>query len=270
MTKHDRSDEIVCETSPCHQAPCRRLLVCCPENHLPSINWETKLGKQSGCDARGGRLGDPPGARPEVQTPRAWETPEFGIKASSSKLMLTSNRTIYIYSPKKRKPSLFSSSILGMDIRHKLLSAQPKVVLEHPRNKKMLAPTGPASGRIAVKRPPRTFQKSQTPNFLDHYWSRCGVARFFVLRFRVVAVFRVIPEHPTGLADDDATTTTRNTKPASYAPTALMILAVGHVAFVSCATPRGAGRDKFKRQRRSGVVVFVSVFVTHQEARSCF
>ena len=46
MTKHDRSDEKVCETSPCRQAPCRRLLVCCPENHLPSINWETKLGKQ--------------------------------------------------------------------------------------------------------------------------------------------------------------------------------------------------------------------------------
>ena len=46
MTKHDRSDEKVCETSPYRQAPCRRLLVCCPENHLPSINWETKLGKQ--------------------------------------------------------------------------------------------------------------------------------------------------------------------------------------------------------------------------------
>ena len=77
------------------------------------------------------------------------------------------------------------------------------------------------------------------------------------LRFRVVAVFRVIPEHPTGLADDDATTTTRNTKPASYAPArpvprvrlvydghgGAVILAVGRVAFVSCATPRGAGTN---------------------------
>ena len=77
------------------------------------------------------------------------------------------------------------------------------------------------------------------------------------LRFRVVAVFRVIPEHPTGLADDDATTTTRNTKPASYAPArpvprvrlvcgyhgGAVILAVGHVAFMSCATPRGAGTN---------------------------
>ena len=73
----------------------------------------------------------------------------------------------------------------------------------------------------------------------------------------MVAVFRVIPEHPTGLADDDATTTTRNTKPASYAPArpvprvrfvcdehgGAVILAVGHVAFVSCATPRGAGTN---------------------------
>ena len=76
------------------------------------------------------------------------------------------------------------------------------------------------------------------------------------LRFRVVAVFRVILEHPTGLADDDATTTTRTTKPASYAharpvPRVRIVcdghgggvlLAVGRVVFVSCAAPRGAGR----------------------------
>ena len=75
----------------------------------------------------------------------------------------------------------------------------------------------------------------------------------------VVAVFRVIPEHPTGLAGDDATTTIRNTKPASYAPArpvprvrrvrdghggaVAVVLAVGRVAFVSCATPRGAGTN---------------------------
>ena len=57
--------------------------------------------------------------------------------------------------------------------------------------------------------------------------------------------------------DDDATTTTRTTKPASYAPArpvphvrfvcdehgGAVILDVGHVAFVSCATPRGAARQ---------------------------
>ena len=42
---------------------------------------------------------------------------------------------------------------------------------------------------------------------------REGALRFWV----VVAVFRVIPEHPTSLTNDDATTTTRDTKPASYA-----------------------------------------------------
>ena len=73
----------------------------------------------------------------------------------------------------------------------------------------------------------------------------------------MVAAFRVIPEHPAGLADDDATTTTRTTKPASYAlarpvPRVRIvcdgygggvILAVGRVAFVSCATLRGAGTN---------------------------
>ena len=79
------------------------------------------------------------------------------------------------------------------------------------------------------------------------------------LRFRVVAVFRVIPEHLTHgprrrRRNDD---TIRNTKPASYAPArpvphvrfvcdehgGAVILDVGHVAFVSCAKPRGAGTN---------------------------
>ena len=61
-----------------------------------------------------------------------------------------------------------------------------------------------------------------------------------------------------GLTDDDATTTNRNTKPASYAAPArpvprvrrvfdghggAVVLVVGRVAFVSCATPSGAGTN---------------------------
>ena len=74
------------------------------------------------------------------------------------------------------------------------------------------------------------------------------------LRFRPVAAFRVIPEHPTGLTDDDATTTTRDANPASYATSrpvqrarrvgdghgGAVVLAVGRVAFVLWATPRDA------------------------------
>ena len=76
------------------------------------------------------------------------------------------------------------------------------------------------------------------------------------LCFRAVAVaaFQVVPVLPKRTTNDDATTTTRNTKPASYVPArpvprvhlvcdghgGAVILAVGHVAFVSCATPRGA------------------------------
>ena len=119
----------------------------------------------------------------------------------------------------------------------------------------MLAPTGPASGRIAMKKK-ATKHVPKSPD-AELFRSLLVALRGGALRFRVVAVFRVIPEHPTGLADDDATTTTRNTKPASYAPArpvprvrlvcdghgGAVILAVGRVAFVSCATPRGAGTN---------------------------
>ena len=120
----------------------------------------------------------------------------------------------------------------------------------------MLAPTGPAGGRIAVKKGHQARSKSPDAKT---FRSLLVALRGGALRFRVIAIFRVIPEHPTGLADDDATTTTttRNTKPASYAPArpvlrvrlacdghgGAVILAVGRVAFVSCATPRGAGTN---------------------------
>ena len=60
-----------------------------------------------------------------------------------------------------------------------------------------------------------------------------------------------------GLTDDDATTTTRDTEPASYALArsvprvrrvcdrhgGAVVLDVGRVAFVSSATPRSAGTN---------------------------
>ena len=50
-----------------------------------------------------------------------------------------------------------------------------------------------------------------------------------------------------------------------------VVLVVGRVTFVSCIVCRAERpRDNFKRQRRSGVMVCVSVFVTHQEARGRF
>ena len=75
------------------------------------------------------------------------------------------------------------------------------------------------------------------------------------LRFRAVAAFWAVPGRPERTTDDDATTTTRDSKPASSASARpvprvryvcdahgwSVVLAVGRVAFVSCATPRGAG-----------------------------
>ena len=118
----------------------------------------------------------------------------------------------------------------------------------------MLAPAGPASGRIAMRKGHQARSKSPDAELLG---SPLVALREGALRFWVVAVFRVIPEHPTGLTDDDATTTTRDTKPASYALArsvprvrrvcdghgGAVVLAVGRVAFVSCATPRGAGTN---------------------------
>ena len=60
-----------------------------------------------------------------------------------------------------------------------LISSLAEGRTETPQTRKMPAPTGPGGGRIAMgKKTPSTFPKAQTPNFLDHYWSRCGEARF--------------------------------------------------------------------------------------------
>ena len=75
------------------------------------------------------------------------------------------------------------------------------------------------------------------------------------LRFRVVAAFQVVPVLPKRTTDDDATTTTRKKYSASHATARVgppaqqvggghggaVVLVVGHVAFVSCVAPRGAG-----------------------------
>ena len=74
------------------------------------------------------------------------------------------------------------------------------------------------------------------------------------LRFRVVAAFQVLQERPKSTTDDDATTTTRKKYSASHATARVgppaqrvgggyggaVVLAVGRVAFVWCATPRDA------------------------------
>ena len=74
------------------------------------------------------------------------------------------------------------------------------------------------------------------------------------LRFQPVAAFQGVPERPERTTDHDATTPTRDTKPASYASArpvprvrrvcnghgGAVVLAVGRVAFVLWATPRDA------------------------------
>ena len=77
------------------------------------------------------------------------------------------------------------------------------------------------------------------------------------LRFRVVAAFQAVPVLPKRTTDDDATTTTRKKYSASHATARVgppaqrlggghggtVVLVVGHVAFVSCVAPRGAGTN---------------------------
>ena len=138
-----------------------------------------------------------------------------------------------------------------------LISSQAEGRTETPQARKMLAPTGHRAGqrRIAMKKGHQA--RSKKPRRRTFGSPLVVLREGARLRFRVVAIFRVIPEHPTGLTDDDAMTTTRNTKPASYAPArpiprvrrvrdghggaVALFLAVGRVAFASCATPRDAG-----------------------------
>ena len=133
------------------------------------------------------------------------------------------------------------------------------------------------------KWPPGTFLNGLIQAFQDHHHrSRCGKARFvfgWLRHFR----FQVVPVLPKRTTDDDATTTTRKKYPASHATARVgppaqrvggghggaVVLVVGRVAFVSCVAPRGAGTN-LNGSRRSGVMVCVSVFVTHQEARGRF
>ena len=98
---------------------------------------------------------------------------------------------------------------------HSMISGLAEGRTETPQTRKMLAPTGAASSRIAMKKGHQT--RSKKPKRRT-FWIAFGRVAGRRASFSGVAVFRVIPEHPTGLTDDDATTTTRNAKPASYAP----------------------------------------------------
>ena len=56
--------------------------------------------------------------------------------------------------------------------------AQGRTYWNTPNKKNARAHRAGQWSHRSEQRSPNTFQKAQTPNFLDHYWSRCGVARF--------------------------------------------------------------------------------------------
>ena len=134
------------------------------------------------------------------------------------------------------------------------------------------------------KWPPSTLLNGQIQAFQDHHRPRCGKAR--LLRFRVVAAFQVVPvlcttqtHHRRRRDDDDPKDIFRLARdracwPAGAANGRWAWRGRGarhgscRVRVVCCRAERRRG--KFKRKRRSGVMVCVSVFVTHQEARGRF
>ena len=76
--------------------------------------------------------------------------------------------------------------------------------------------------------------------------------------FPLAGAFGVVPERPKRTTDETTTTTTRKKYSASHATArvgppaqrvggehggAVVLLVVGHVAFVSCVAPRGAGTN---------------------------
>ena len=113
---------------------------------------------------------------------------------------------------------------------------------------------GPASGQIVVKKGHQA--RSKKPTQAERFRSLLVALGGGVLRFRVVAAFRVVPEHPAGLADDDATTTTRTTKPASYAPARpvprVRLVCDGHGASNLPSSPSSTAVQRSNRHRRAG------------------
>ena len=75
--------------------------------------------------------------------------------------------------------------------------------------------------------------------------------------FPLAGAFGVVPERPKRTTDETTTTTTRKKYSASHATARVgppaqrlggghggtVVLVVGHVAFVSCVAPRGAGTN---------------------------
>ena len=75
--------------------------------------------------------------------------------------------------------------------------------------------------------------------------------------FPLAGAFGVVPERPKRTTDETTTTTTRKKYSASHATARVgppaqrvggghggaVVLVVGHVAFVSCVAPRGAGAN---------------------------
>ena len=153
---------------------------------------------------------------------------------------------------------------------------------ETPQTRKTLAPTGgPASGRIAVKKGHQArYKKPRRRTFQIIIGRVAGRRASFMGGCCISGNFRT-PHGPRRRRRDDddpkyeAHLVRLRASPPARAPCVRWAWrgrgdprrGSPRVRVVCHAERR---RDKFKRQRRSGVVVCVSLFVTHQEARGCF
>ena len=148
---------------------------------------------------------------------------------------------------------------------------------ETPQTRKMLAPTGPARGRIAIKKGHQT--RSKKPRYRTCWiaFGRVAGRRASFLGGCCISGNSRTPHgpHRRRRDDDDPRYKARLVRPRASRPARAPCVQWvwrgrgprrgSRRVRVVCHTDRR--RDKFKRQRRSGVMVCVSVFVTHQEAR---
>ena len=161
-----------------------------------------------------------------------------------------------------------------------LISSLAECRTETPQTRKMPAPTGPGGGRIAMKKSHQTRSKKPRRRTLQITTGRVAGRRASFSGGCCISGNSRTPHGPRRRRrdDDDPKYEARLVRPRAPRPARAPCMRWAwrgrdprrgsrRVRVVCHAERR---RDKFKRQRRGGVMVCVSVFVTHQEARGCF
>ena len=162
-----------------------------------------------------------------------------------------------------------------------MINSLSKGRIETPKTRKMLAPARPASGRIAMRKGHQTRSKKPRCRTSRITFGRvAGRRASFLVGCCISGNSRTLHgPHRRRRDDDDPRYEARLVRARAFRPVRAPCV---RWAWQGRGPRRGSRRvrvvchaerrrrDKLKRKRRTGVVVCVSVFVTHQETRGRF